>query len=86
MVTEDEKRLRASNAFLLQSFIVRAAVLQLLSPVRWKMGRKQNEASIFQGEMMTKVYRMDGVYQRMLRVLVEVLSGQLSIIYQHTSL
>lgn len=34
--------------------------------------REQNEAPIFQGGMITKVYGMDGIYQRILRVLVEL--------------
>lgn len=48
--------------------------------------REQNEAPIFQVEMIIKVNGMDGIYQRILRVLVEGLTGLLSIICQHTSL
>lgn len=54
-MTRDEKMAEISNAFLTQSLLARLILLIVPSPLNWKTSRKQNEAPVFQAEMVSNL-------------------------------
>lgn len=83
------KRLRYSVPSLLLSLIVRSVICRVLSPLSWKMRTGSRIKSRNSEGNINLLFHLDynefmgpgGIYQRVLRELVEVLAKPLSIVY-----
>jgi len=94
IVTKDEKKAEVFNATFTSIFKSKTSCLPDTQPPELEdKGREQNEAPIIQGEIVSDLLHhvdthrsmgSDGIYPRVRRELVEVLTKPLSIIYQQS--